>query len=217
MKKLGIAFVAALALAGSAHSEWGHGLGYECKDSKIPRVLQGGWDCGAGQAPLKVVPIQKSVQAAPKTTAQKPVEQAKAVPAAAASSEDLSAAFQNAKVESSGNEVKLTFSDKLFFASGSATLTPGAQAEISKLAKWLNDHPGRAVRIEGHTDSVGEAAKNQKLSDRRAQAVLKSLAKDGVQSQRVKAIGFGETKPVASNATEDGRRANRRVEVFIAK
>jgi outer membrane protein OmpA-like peptidoglycan-associated protein len=79
--------------------------------------------------------------------------------------------------------------------------------------KLLNADAGLKLRVEGHTDNVGGKAANQALSDQRAAAVVAWLASHGVTKARLAAQGFGDTKPVADNATEEGRAKNRRVEL----
>jgi len=89
-------------------------------------------------------------------------------------------------------------------------------AELQKAADFVKKYPEHQVSIEGHTDSIGTAKYNQALSERRAAAVKAYLVKQGVvNDQRVKTIGYGESKPVADNKTKQGRFENRRVEVLI--
>ena len=106
---------------------------------------------------------------------------------------------------------------KVQFVSGSAKLTKGAMAELDKGAAILTDHPKINISIEGHTDNTGSAARNQKLSERRAAAVKDYLVKKGVSADRMVTAGYGQTRPVADNKTAKGRAANRRVEFKIAK
>ena len=77
----------------------------------------------------------------------------------------------------------------------------------------LKGDPALKVRVEGHTDSIGEAAANQELSERRAKAVAEALATLGVDPGRLVPVGFGESRPVADNGTESGRAKNRRVDL----
>jgi outer membrane protein OmpA-like peptidoglycan-associated protein len=77
----------------------------------------------------------------------------------------------------------------------------------------LQQNPDVKVSIEGHTDNVGSAAANQTLSEKRAQAVVAWLSSHGIEGSRLKAKGWGASKPVDDNATEDGRAKNRRVEL----
>ena len=79
----------------------------------------------------------------------------------------------------------------------------------------LRANPRLSVSVDGHTDDQGEAGRNQALSERRAEAVLQYLAAAGVPRGRLSAIGYGESKPVASNGTDNGRRANRRIEFTV--
>ncbi|MDY0021763.1 OmpA family protein [Arenimonas caeni] len=98
------------------------------------------------------------------------------------------------------------------FPSGSASLTAQAQASLRALAGLLAG--GGAITIEGHTDSQGADAANQALSQRRAEAVRRVLEESGVAPGRMKAVGLGEGKPVADNASAAGRALNRRVEII---
>jgi outer membrane protein OmpA-like peptidoglycan-associated protein len=110
--------------------------------------------------------------------------------------------------------IELTLSDG-FFEPDRAALRPSAARELSSLASFLRAHPGRAIVIEGHTDSVGSPAYNLDLSRRRAAAVQDYLVSRGVDPSRITARGFGEAYPVASNETESGREANRRVDMLV--
>lgn len=103
------------------------------------------------------------------------------------------------------------------FAFNSSVLTPESKKildEDQRIAR-LKAEPDIRVEVAGHTDSVGSAAYNKKLSERRAQAVVDYLVSKGVDPKRLKAVGYGKDKPIASNATEAGRAENRRVELQI--
>lgn len=102
--------------------------------------------------------------------------------------------------------------NNLFFATNEATILPSSLPELNRLAYMLKHNPQR-VEISGHTDNVGAAAYNQSLSERRAQAVCRYLILQGCDPTLLTAVGYGSTQPVADNATEAGRQANRRVEV----
>jgi outer membrane protein OmpA-like peptidoglycan-associated protein len=104
--------------------------------------------------------------------------------------------------------------DELRFASGTATLPDGDLPSLDRVAKFLSYNPGLTARVLGHTDSSGNAAVNQELSRKRAEAVREALIARGVAAGRITAAGSGASEPVADNATEAGRRANRRVEVY---
>lgn len=108
----------------------------------------------------------------------------------------------------------LTLGDVLF-DTGKATLKPGAQSTLDRLAMFLKQSPDSSVVIEGHTDSVGSEDYNLELSQRRAEAVRAALLGRNVDAQRVAAIGKGKSEPVAGNDTAAGRQQNRRVEIVI--
>ena len=99
------------------------------------------------------------------------------------------------------------------FAFDSAELTAEDKAELERVAARLKDLEFVGGTATGHTDSVGDEAYNQKLSERRAQAVVDFLYAQGVSPGRITAIGMGETKPLADNSTEEGRAQNRRVTI----
>lgn len=105
--------------------------------------------------------------------------------------------------------------DSVLFATDSATLRPGAVAKLETLAAYLRDNPGVRVAIEGHTDSRGTDAHNDALSLRRADAVRAAFDDMGVTRARFTVKGMGERQPVASNATPEGMRQNRRVEITL--
>ena len=109
----------------------------------------------------------------------------------------------------------LTLGDVVFDA-GKASLQPSAMTAIDRLAQLLSVYPERSVRIEGHTDSVGDDATNQQLSERRAAAVRDALLARGVEAARIEAVGYGATHPIADNRTESGRQKNRRIEIVLS-
>ena len=109
----------------------------------------------------------------------------------------------------------VTFGDVLFDYDR-AELKPGGMRSVQKLADFLNDNPERKVIVEGYTDSTGSAEYNQRLSERRADAVRMALVKMGVDPQRIVSQGYGKEYPVASNSDSAGRAMNRRVEVTIS-
>jgi OmpA-OmpF porin, OOP family len=109
----------------------------------------------------------------------------------------------------------VTMGDVLF-DTGRATLKPGAVAVLDRLAAYLQANPQTRLLIEGHTDSTGSEATNEVLSQRRADAVASALIERGVSGQNLRAVGKGESLPVASNDTAAGRQQNRRVEVVLS-
>jgi outer membrane protein OmpA-like peptidoglycan-associated protein/tetratricopeptide (TPR) repeat protein len=103
----------------------------------------------------------------------------------------------------------------IFFDVNKYDLKSESQVELTRLVQLLNDNPGLRIQIEGHTDNVGSAADNQKLSDNRARSVVAYLVSKGIPASRLTAKGFGATKPIASNDTEEGRAKNRRTELKV--
>jgi outer membrane protein OmpA-like peptidoglycan-associated protein len=99
------------------------------------------------------------------------------------------------------------------FDTGLATLKPDADEVIDEIVTALNSKPDLNVKLEGHTDNVGNAAANKTLSNDRANAVMNAIVAKGIDKSRLSAEGFGLEKPVADNNTEEGRAKNRRVEL----
>lgn len=97
-----------------------------------------------------------------------------------------------------------------------ADVKQDSYSDIENLAEFMKQYPQTATTVEGHTDSTGNAAYNQKLSERRAAAVRDTLVNQfGVEADRVNAVGYGKDRPVADNATSEGRAINRRVEASV--
>ncbi len=119
-------------------------------------------------------------------------------------------------VERVGNQIKLSLPDNVTFATNSFQLGSAAQQPLSDIAAVLVQYANTSITVAGHTDSTGPAAYNQTLSEKRAQAVTDLLATKGVNTVRIRTMGFGPSQPIASNATVEGRSKNRRVEVLIA-
>jgi outer membrane protein OmpA-like peptidoglycan-associated protein len=107
--------------------------------------------------------------------------------------------------------------DPIFFKQSLAEIKPESTVQLERLRDVLNKYPNIYVRIEGHTDSNGKQASLDKLSRDRAQAIRAYLIRNGIDAVRVAAIGRGDRKPIASNETQEGREANRRVEVVITR
>ena len=101
----------------------------------------------------------------------------------------------------------------IHFETAKATILPDSETVLAEVAKMLQQNRDVKVSIEGHTDNVGSAAANQTLSEKRAQAVVAWLSSHGIEGSRLQAKGWGASKPVDDNATEDGRAKNRRVEL----
>ncbi|MGI4885145.1 MAG: OmpA family protein [Janthinobacterium lividum] len=105
--------------------------------------------------------------------------------------------------------------NNIFFDTGKAILRPESTAELERLQKLLAEQPTLRLEMAGHTDNVGKPAANQDLSQRRAQAVVAYLTQHGVAAARLAAAGYGDTRPVAPNATKAGRQLNRRTEFKV--
>jgi OOP family OmpA-OmpF porin len=107
--------------------------------------------------------------------------------------------------------------NNIFFDFDKATLRPESYPELNRLLELLNQYPNMSIRIEGHTDALGSNEYNQRLSQRRADAVARFLRVNGINTNRLVVEGKGETTPVATNETEEGRQLNRRVEFEITE
>lgn len=101
------------------------------------------------------------------------------------------------------------------FEFDSAALSPDAQVILETAIEALSESPGARIEVAGHTDSTGTEGYNQRLSERRAQAVADYLSKGGIDASRLDVRGYGESNPVADNATRDGRAQNRRVSLNV--
>ena len=118
-------------------------------------------------------------------------------------------------IRNTGEQLIVTMPQDILFDFDSAVVRPDLQRDLRTLADNLNRYPDRTVRVVGHTDNVGSVAYNQNLSERRASAVAAVLRNAGLDGRRISAVGRGMSEPVASNATPEGRRQNRRVEIYI--
>jgi len=134
---------------------------------------------------------------------------------------DRQAAMQElqrfAKVQEEQRGTVITLPGGLLFAPGRSDLSSGAQRALEEVAQALETVPDQHVVIEGHTDSRGGEDTNYELSVLRANAVREFLAARGVGRDRIEAVGFGETRPIASNESAEGRATNRRVEIVVQR
>ena len=119
------------------------------------------------------------------------------------------------KVDKEGCPVKATL--HLHFASDSSQIDSTGKSEINGYAQFLKDNPIYKVSIVGYTDSTASEEHNQKLSERRADSVKKTLIEQGVSADRLTSMGEGEKFPIASNTTKEGRLENRRIEIELCK
>ncbi|MFA5990590.1 MAG: OmpA family protein [Sphingomonas sp.] len=119
------------------------------------------------------------------------------------------------RVTRQGDNLILNLPSGITFATDSATIQPEFRRTLDQVATSLADYPQTYIDVYGHTDGTGSDAYNQELSVRRAVSVADYLSSHDVQAARIGTRGFGETQPIASNDTEAGRSANRRVEIKI--
>ncbi|MCJ8165610.1 OmpA family protein [Pontibacter sp. E15-1] len=129
--------------------------------------------------------------------------------------EELEKSMEGAKVERVGEAIRVNFDSGILFPVGSADLSANAKRDVEKLAKTLKEYGGTNVIIEGHTDNTGSYELNQKLSERRAEAVATYARSLGVEPGRLQAKGYSFDQPIAENTTAEGRQQNRRVEIII--
>jgi outer membrane protein OmpA-like peptidoglycan-associated protein len=129
--------------------------------------------------------------------------------------ERLAAALENMQAEQTNRGIVLTLDDVLF-DTGRSELKPSAFRSIDQIAAFLNENPERRVQVEGFTDSRGAENYNLELSQRRADAVATAIMQRGIDAQRVRALGYGEEYPVASNDSAGSRQMNRRVEIIVS-
>jgi len=113
------------------------------------------------------------------------------------------------------DSLQLNLSSEVSFDVNSAKISADFYPSLSKMASVLNDYPGTAIHVLGHTDSSGSAEYNLGLSRKRAWSVTRFLESQSVVPTRIRAIGRGEAYPVADNSTADGRSRNRRVEIVL--
>ena len=130
------------------------------------------------------------------------------------------AALENAQVETVEDvnglkAIKVTFDSGILFDFNKATLKADAKRNLDKFAAEMSDMPDTDITVLGHTDNVGSAEANQKVSDARANAVAQYLQTQGIAKERLTAEGHSFNDPVADNSTAEGRAKNRRVELFI--
>jgi outer membrane protein OmpA-like peptidoglycan-associated protein len=118
-------------------------------------------------------------------------------------------------VRRDGDNLVLNMPSGITFAYNSDAVQPQFERTLGQVADVLHQYDRTYVDVYGHTDSTGSESYNQDLSERRAISVADFLTRDGVQSARIGTRGFGETQPVASNDTEEGRAQNRRVEIRL--
>jgi outer membrane protein OmpA-like peptidoglycan-associated protein len=142
--------------------------------------------------------------------AEKARKEAERIAAAA-----LASLKEMASVKEEARGVVITLSGGVLFASGKSDLLSIAKEKLNEVYKVLKDQGSPKLRIEGHTDSVGSAEENRKLSLARADSVKSHLVSQGYPSDRIKTVGLGPDRPVTDNGSAEGRANNRRVEIIV--
>ncbi len=130
---------------------------------------------------------------------------------------DLRSSLSNSSIQviNTGSYLKVVMPQGILFPTDSADVSPALYPDLRALAENLREYPNSSVQVVGHTDNTGQASYNLTLSQRRAQAVLGVIQSNGVGAARLQAVGKGDSEPVATNLTPEGRAQNRRVEVLI--
>lgn len=128
---------------------------------------------------------------------------------------DALATSEEVAVRREGDLIALTLKGDVSFDVNSDVVLPGLYTELDRIAQILVKYPDTTIVIEGHTDSTGSDTYNQGLSERRALSVQRLLVQRGVSEYRISTVGYGETRPVATNNTPEGRQMNRRVEIRV--
>ncbi len=142
--------------------------------------------------------------------AEKARKEAERVAAAA-----LASLKEMAQVKEEARGVVITLSGAVLFSTGKSELMPIAKEKLNEVYKVLKDQNHPKLRIEGHTDSVGSAEENRKLSLARAESVKAHFVSQGYPADRIKTVGKGPDSPVADNGSAEGRANNRRVEIIV--
>jgi len=163
---------------------------------------------------------QKELRQKNTTLKEKETELTKEKAARAEAEERLKAAMKSleeiAKIKEDARGTVITLSGGVLFKTNESKLLPIAENQLRRVAEALNQYDqGRKILVAGHTDSVGSAGANQRLSLARAESVRGFLVTSGVQSDRIRAVGKGKDEPVAENRTAEGRANNRRVEIIV--
>jgi outer membrane protein OmpA-like peptidoglycan-associated protein len=113
------------------------------------------------------------------------------------------------------NELKVTVKNDVLFDYNSAGLRSASRSSLREMANVFDQYPNTTINVQGYTDSTGSNSYNERLSERRASSVANYIESLGVRGSRVQTIGYGESRPRASNGTASGRQLNRRVEIHI--
>lgn len=126
-----------------------------------------------------------------------------------------SAKLENLLVRQTNRGVELIVDTSAFFEIGKYELKAASSDALDRVATIVRERSKKDILIEGHTDSTGGAQSNQRLTEQRAEAVKRALTKRGVASNRMKTAGLGMSSPIGDNATAEGRRRNRRIQIVL--
>ncbi|MBW1809079.1 MAG: OmpA family protein [Deltaproteobacteria bacterium] len=122
--------------------------------------------------------------------------------------------IKGVEIRKNKNGVVITL--RKLFKTGEVVFTPEGQLVLKSVARMIEMHPGLEIEIGGHTDSMGSSGHNQRIAEKRAEAIkFFMLKKMNIKPGRMKAIGYGEARPIASNRTKAGRDTNRRIEIIF--
>ena len=186
---------------------------YEAKQGEVIQKVKG--DLTQTKSQLREQQVRQSAALDQERQARAAAEQ-KAADADKRSKEMLEALDKMAQVKEEERGTVITLSGSVLFLTNEATLLPNAQVRLDQVAEALLATPDRDVLVEGHTDSRGTESYNLDLSRRRAEAVRAYLVSRGYSPDHIRAEGIGKGRPIASNASAEGRANNRRVEIIIA-
>ncbi len=129
--------------------------------------------------------------------------------------EEMEKVLGDAEVRREGEGIVINFKEKVLFGYDQSELSTGSRSSLDKLANILKAYPDTDIQIIGHTDSKGTERYNERLSERRASAVASYLRGNNIPASRISTLGMGESDPVATNDSDEGRSLNRRVEFVI--
>ncbi len=129
--------------------------------------------------------------------------------------EEMEKVLGDAEVRREGEGIVINFKEKVLFGYDQSALNPNSKSSLDKLSNILKAYPDTDIQIIGHTDSKGTERYNERLSEQRAAAVASYLKSNNISAARITTLGMGESDPVATNDSDDGRSLNRRVEFVI--
>src|SRR6185436_9674426 len=123
---------------------------------------------------------------------------------------------KGANVQREGDKLIVRFNSAILFDTNKAKLKPASEKDLGEFAGVLKQYPDTNIVVEGHTDNKGKKTKNKKLSETRAESVIAYLDAQGVVRARMTSVGYADDRPAGDNKTDEGRQANRRVEIQIS-